>query len=190
VHGVVIGLTGANAAGKGEVALYLATLGFRLHSLSDIVREEALARGLGVSREHLIRVGNELRRAGGPGALAERILPRLGARDVVDSIRNPGEVEVLRRSKGFLLLAVDASVEVRFARSLARGREGDPLTLEGFQEREREENSSDPAAQRLLATFRLADRTVLNDGTIDDLRARIDLALQAFSRSGAPTPRV
>jgi dephospho-CoA kinase len=187
---VVIGLTGANAAGKGEVALYLATLGFRVHSLSDIVREEAMARGLGLSREHLIRVGNELRRAGGPGVLAERILPRLGARDVVDSIRNPGEVEVLRRATRFVLLAVDAPEALRFARSRARGRDGDPLTLEAFREREREENSSDPDAQRLLATFRLADRTLLNDGTIDDLESRVDLALQAVSRGGDPTPRV
>ena len=40
---LVIGLTGPNAAGKGEVANHLEARGFRLHSLSDIVREEAAA---------------------------------------------------------------------------------------------------------------------------------------------------
>ena len=86
---MLIGLTGPNAAGKGEVASFLGSRGLRIHSLSDVVREEALARGLGTAREHLILVGNELRRRWGPGVLAERILPRLAGRAVVDSIRNP-----------------------------------------------------------------------------------------------------
>ena len=59
---LVIGLTGPNASGKGEVGDYLAQRGFKLHSLSDIVREEAAAHGLAPEREHLIRIGNELRR--------------------------------------------------------------------------------------------------------------------------------
>jgi dephospho-CoA kinase len=47
---MVVGLTGANAAGKGEVALHLCDRGFRVHSLSDIVREEAERRGLAPER--------------------------------------------------------------------------------------------------------------------------------------------
>ena len=170
----VFGLTGPNAAGKGEVAAYLAELGFAVHSLSDVVREEAAARGLGAEREHLIRIGNELRAAGGPGILARRILPRLGRRDVVDSIRNPAEVEVLREVEGFALVGVTAKVETRFARSLARARPGDPRTLAAFESRECEENSADPARQRLAATFDLADVVLNNDGTLADLRAAVD----------------
>jgi dephospho-CoA kinase len=173
---MVVGLTGPNAAGKGEVAAYLRELGFSLHSLSDIVREEAAARGFAAEREHLIRIGNELRRAGGPGVLAERILPRIGARDVVDSIRNPAEVAVLRRNPGFLLLGVDAPARLRFERSLARRRPGDPATFEGFEARERQENSEDSDAQQLLATLRLADRVILNDGTVEALRREVDRA--------------
>ena len=68
-------LVGPNAAGKGEVTARLAALGFSVHSLSDIVREEAAALGFPPEREHLIRIGTEMRRAGGPGVLAERLLP-------------------------------------------------------------------------------------------------------------------
>ena len=75
---IVLGLTGANAAGKGEVADYLNSRGFTLYSLSNIVREEAKARSLPPKREHLIAVGNELRRDGGPSVLADRLIPRLG----------------------------------------------------------------------------------------------------------------
>src|SRR5678816_1152797 len=76
--GLVLGITGPNAAGKGEVSAYLKTQGFDVHSLSDIVREEAAALGLPPERAHLIRIGTLLRETGGLGVLAERLIPRLG----------------------------------------------------------------------------------------------------------------
>ncbi len=179
----MIGLTGPNAVGKGEVAAYLQRLGFTLYSLSDIVREEAAACGLAPEREHLIRTGNRLRREGGAGELARRILSRLGDRDVVDSIRNPAEVEVLRALPQFLLLGIRASLACRFQRCLRRGRPGDPATLEEFEERERQENTLDPAAQQLGKTMRLADRFVDNDGDLGELEQAVDDAL----RNGAST---
>lgn len=174
---LVLGLTGSNAAGKGEIAVYLGRKKFTVHSLSDVVREEAAARGLPPEREHLIRIGNELREGGGAGVLAERILSRLGERDVVDSIRNPSEVAVLRRLPRFVLLGVAASMEVRFRRSLRRGRPGDPRTLEEFRQREEQENTRDPNAQQLEATFRLADRVIENDGDLVRLHRAVDRLL-------------
>ena len=173
----MLGLTGSNAAGKGEVAERLRRNGFAVHSLSDIVREEAAARGLAPERENLIRVGNELRRQGGAGVLAERILPRLGRRDVVDSIRNPSEVEVLRRLASFVLLGVVAPVELRFERARSRARAGDPETLEAFRAREDEENTTDPHAQRLAATLALADHVLSNRGSLEELEREIERVL-------------
>lgn len=177
---LILGVTGPNAAGKGEVSAYLSDRGFAVHSLSDIVREEAQARGLPPEREHLIRVGTELRERGGPGILAERLIPRLGARDVVDSIRNPAEVAALRRVPGFVLVGVDAPAELRFARSSRRARPGDPATFEEFLARERQENSANPAGQQLRATFELSDRVVSNDHDLTALRAEIDALLASL----------
>jgi dephospho-CoA kinase len=177
---LVLGLTGPNAAGKGEVAQYLGSRGFAVHSLSDVVRDEAAARGLPPEREHLIRIGTLLREEGGAGVLARRILPRLGQRDVVDSIRNPAEVEVLRELPHFVLLGVQAPVELRFRRSLGRGRTGDPRSLEEFRRREAEENTSDPNAQRLEATFGLADRVLDNAGDVADLHAAVERLLSEY----------
>lgn len=174
----MLGLTGSNAAGKGEVAERLRQRGFAVHSLSDIVREEAAARGLSPERENLIRTGNELRRQVGPGVLAERILPRLGRRDVVDSIRNPAEVEVLRGLDRFVLLGIVAPVELRFARAQARSRAGDPDTLARFREREDEENTADPNAQRLAATLALADHVISNRGSLEELEREVDRMLR------------
>jgi len=145
------------------------------------VREEAANRGLPPEREHLIRIGNLLRAEGGPGVLASRLLPRLGTRDVVDSIRNPAEVQVLRGLPHFVLFGVRAVLESRFRRSLERARPGDPATLGGFRERELQENSADPAAQQLEATFGLADRLIENDGDLDALGRVIDEQLAALS---------
>ena len=113
---MIIGLTGKNGAGKGEVARFLKESGYEYHSLSDILREELAARGQKVTREVLIGIGNELRAAYGAGVLAERTIGKLSAEAhaVVDSIRNPFEVEALRRRKNFSLIAVDADPKIRF----------------------------------------------------------------------------
>jgi dephospho-CoA kinase len=175
---IVIGLTGPNASGKGEAAKFLAGHGFAVRSLSDVVREEAARRGLEPTRDNLIRVGVEIRSLEGPGALARRILAGLGPRAVVDSIRNPGEVAVLRTLKHFLLLGIDAPQALRFERSLRRGRTGDGATLAEFARKEARENSTTEAGQQLVATLALADALVRNDGTIDDLHRKVRDALE------------
>ncbi len=187
---LIIGLTGPNAAGKGEVAAALIRAGFSYHSLSDAVRREAARRHLEPSRENLIRIGNQLRRRYGSGVLARRIARRLGERDVVDSIRNPSEVEVLRRRRGFVLVGVDAPVRLRFGRSRKRARPGDALSFKDFQAKERRENSSRGSAQQLGRTLALADVRIWNDGTLRSLRTQVRRLLRTFSAaSGAGAPR-
>ncbi len=177
---LVLGLTGPNASGKGAVAEYLGTRGFNLHSLSNIVREEAAARGLPREREHLIAVGNELRRERGPSVLADILIPRLGDRDLVDSIRNPAEVNALRTLPHFTLIGVAAATEIRFRRCLQRSRPGDPDTLAAFEARERQENSDDPNSQQLALTFEMADRILWNDSDLDSLHLAVDRLLELF----------
>jgi dephospho-CoA kinase len=175
----ILGLTGPNASGKGEAAEYLESLGFAIHSLSDIVREEAKRLGRPPERAHLIEIGNALRRDGGAGVLAEMLVARLPEGSVVDSIRNPAEVAVLRRLPSFVLVGIRAPLELRWERSRARGRTGDAGTLEEFRAVERRENASDPASQQLDATMALADHRVDNDGSIEVLHQRLDEVLRA-----------
>jgi dCMP deaminase len=174
---MIIGLTGRNGSGKTEVSEYLKSRGFEYQSLSDEIREEIRRRGREITREILIEVGNELREKFGPGILAERILHNL-ERDhnyVIDSIRNPNEVEVLKRRKDFILLAVEADQPIRFERSRKRGRESAAQSLEQFVEEEtRELESANPASQQLHATRRRADLEVVNNGTLQELHAKLD----------------
>ncbi|MFH1706662.1 MAG: hypothetical protein ABIF71_01935 [Planctomycetota bacterium] len=164
-----IGLTGLNAAGKGVVSGILAGHGYSLFSLSDVVREEARRLGRGVTRAELILTGNAMRAAGGPGVLAERIIGRLQEWSVIDSIRNPAEVAVLRGVPGFRLLGVQAPAAVRFERMRRRGRLGDAVTLERFMELEVQDNSNDAAGLQIQACLALADAVIDNNGPLADL---------------------
>ena len=177
---MIIGLTGKNGSGKTEVCEYLKSRGFAYRSLSDEIRNEIRRQGKEIDREILIEVGNRLRGDFGPGILAERIVRDLEADQnyVIDSIRNPSEVEVLRKRGGFTLLGIDADPEIRFERSRKRGRENAAGTLEQFLNEERKElDSEDPAQQQLNATGRLADLTVANNGSLDELHRRLDQIL-------------
>ena len=188
---MIIGLTGRNGAGKGVMADYLARKSFEAHSLSDVIREELRARGESITRERLIETGRELRAAYGPAVLAERTLARLAPNKnyVIDSIRHPAEVEALRSRESFVLINVEAPLEVRFERNLERGREADPKTLEAFRALEETElESSEEEGQQLVRCEEMADHTVVNDSTLDLFCERIDRLvgslLQGSSRPG------
>ena len=188
---MIIGLTGKIGSGKTAVSEYLVSRGFEYHSLSDAIREEILDRGLQITREVLIDVGNELREKFGPGILAERILSSLDSDQnyVIDSIRNPQEVDVLRSRTDFTLLALEAEQGTRFERSRKRGRENAAQTLSQFAEEEaRELDSDNPARQQLNATRQKADLIVTNDGTLEELHRRLDALLPPLmSRFMRPT---
>ncbi|MBM4193163.1 MAG: hypothetical protein FJ202_02115 [Gemmatimonadetes bacterium] len=180
---IIIGLTGRNASGKTSACEMLTARGFTAVSLSDVIRQEAKARGLTDSRENLIALGNELRERHGAGALAELTVARMqqDRNYAVDSIRHPAEVLALRRAGAgsFRLFHVFAPLEARFARALARNRAGDARTLEEFiRQEEREFVSSNVASQQLLETEQLADRRIDNDGTLEEFTARLAMTLK------------
>lgn len=174
---MVIGLTSRNAAGKDEAARYLVERrGFAYFSLSDILRQELARRDLPITRENLTETGNALRAERGPGVLAELALEALKDREraVVVSIRNPGEVEVLRQRQDFILVGVDAPLELRFQRARARGRPEDPRTLEEFVAQEKVELTGFEHQQQLDACFAMSDRVLLNDGTLEELYRKVE----------------
>jgi dephospho-CoA kinase len=93
---------------------------------------------------------------------------------VIDSIRNPREVEFFRKQKGFVLLAVDAPIEVRFARVRARGRDESAATLDEFRRKEELEMAGSETSQQLALCMAMADWTIVNDGTIEELRRKVE----------------
>lgn len=183
---MIIGLTGPNCAGKGETAKYLQQKGFVYFSLSDEVRAELDKRNLPHTRENLIAVGNQLRATEGAGVFALRVLRKLPQHKniVIDSIRNPTEIETLRSSPDFRLWGIDAPIELRYQRAMKRGRMEDAVTLEQFRALEEKENSGDRTKQQLRQCYAMADATMQNDSTFQHLYLQIDKLLKeaGFSR--------
>lgn len=182
---MIIGLTGKNGAGKGEVARYLQERGFQYYSLSDVLREEASKSGGEVTRDVLVDLGNKLRNQQGPGVLAEKIFPRLDPEKhyVIDSVRHPSEVQVLRRRADFILASVRAPERLRFERLKLRARERDPKTFEEFQELEaREASSENSSNQQLDKAISMADAVLDNTGPLKMLHERVKELLLEFSK--------
>ena len=175
VKKMIIGLTGPNASGKGEAARYLASKKFKYHSLSDIIREETAKHNMKLTRDNLIFMGNALRKCFGPGILAKAVKYHLTtSRELVDSIRNPEEVRELRKMPGFVLLGVTAPVRMRYARAVERGRAGAAKSIRDFIRKEKKENSPRKTDQQLKRCFKLADFTIINDGSMKDLLRKVD----------------
>ena len=175
---MIIGLTGKNASGKGEVANYLKAKGFAYFSLSDELREEAKEKGIETTRENMIKLGNQLRDEFGAKYLASRINNKIKKNEkdnfVVDSIRNLGEIEELRKNKNFILVGVDAPVELRFKRAVERDRVGDAETLEKFKQLEERENLKNKTGQQLDECLKAVDKIIVNDGSLEELHNKVD----------------
>lgn len=173
---MIIGLTGKNGSGKGEVARILTDAGFIYYSLSDVLREELKKRGETVTRQSLTVFANQLRQKQGAGCLG-RIVSRKLEDDknyAVDSIRNPAEVEELKEKPQFYLLAVDADPKLRFQRISERKREKDPATYEAFVAQEAKESAGEkPTDQQINLTMEMADARIENEGSLDDLKVKV-----------------
>src|SRR5436309_1062173 len=114
----VIGLTGTIAAGK-EVAIQELQKRFNCYyiSLSSIIRGELEKKKKTFNRFNLQDLGNQMRKSYGNYILAKiavSYMPRDKEMMIVDGIRNPGEIDFLKRHFGsdFKLIAVNADPQL------------------------------------------------------------------------------
>lgn len=177
---MIIGVTGTFASGKDTVAEYLAqNKGYAAYSLADEIRHEANARGVSQERSNLKRIGNELRETEGPEVLAKRVAKKIQNQDndhvVVTAFRNVAEIEVLMNAGDFVLVAIDAPVEIRYERMSERARIGDNgLTLEEFKAQEASEQSGAAHEQQNKQVFDMATHVIMNDGSLEELHSKVD----------------
>jgi dCMP deaminase len=192
---MIIGITGTIGAGKGTIVNYLVKRGFKHYSVRDFISEEIRNRGLEVSRDNLVKVGNDLREKFGAGYIAEQLHARAkeaGGNSVIESLRTPGEVETLRQKGDFILFAVDANIGIRYSRITNRGTSTDNITFETFVENEKRElSSTDPNKQNISECIKMADYVFENNGTIEELYEQVNKVLkkiQTFSESKIQRP--
>jgi dephospho-CoA kinase len=186
---MIIGLTGTVGAGKGIVAQYFVKKGFVYLSLSDELRQKAAQLNIAITRQNLHTLGNKLRKECGKGILAEIVKEKIlqnfySCNVVVDGIRNPAEVEVLRSLSNFFLIAVDAPAEIRFERIKQRNREGDPTTWHDFLQLDASElQENDQTGHAILKCIYMADFHIRNDRNFASLFSELDLLFSKLKAS-------
>ena len=185
---MIIGLTGSLASGKGVVSDYLKSKGFVYLSLSDELREIAKAKKIEITRENLQRLGNQLREENGSGILAEKVRNKIEAQmyhnAIIDGIRNPAEILVLKSLKNFFLITIDAPSEIRFKRMIERNRESDPKNWEDFLRVDAKDKGIGEATtgQGVGLCMEQADMMIMNTGNLEDMEKKVSLLFKRIER--------
>jgi dephospho-CoA kinase len=180
---MILGVTGTNGAGKGVVVDYLKTKGFVHFSVRDALTALLTAEGKSVDRSALRERANALRAEHGAGCFVERFLEeiqRSGIENaVIESVRTTGEATSLKK-QGVKLIAVDADRRIRYERIIGRGSATDKVDFDAFvQEEEREWHGALGAHDmNLLEVLKMADYTIKNEGTLEELHSAVDNILK------------
>lgn len=186
-------------AGKSLASGVAKKMGMPVFVSGDIIRAEAKRRALTPGKGNLGRLMLKLRREEGMGAVAKRLVPTLDARKeryvVYEGARNIEEIEELRKHYRVVTIAIHASRQSRFERLLKRKRSDRPRNQKDFSERD--ERELKVGVGKAIA---LADRTVENEDTKQDLKRRMRRVLTTIlsqprfgslqrQRSGQPKTR-
>ncbi len=175
---MIIGIAGSFAAGKGTVVDYLvASKGFAHYSASGFITEEIARRGLPVNRDSMIMVANDLRQKYGPTYIVDSLHERAknaGGNVVIESLRAVAEVKRIQELGG-IVLGVDADSHVRYERAVMRKSVKDEVTYEEWKAQEKaESNPDDDTKQNIFGALAMADHTIMNNGTVEELEAAIE----------------
>ena len=176
---IIIGITGTIGAGKGTLVEYLLReKNFVHYSVRGVLIEEITKRNLPTNRDTMVSVANELRKKNSPSYIIDRLFEQAklsGKNAVIESIRSVGEVESLRKQKGFLLLAVDADPKIRYERIVKRKSETDHVSYNEFIANEqREMTATDPNKQNLNQCIAMADYTLCNNLSVNELYSELE----------------
>lgn len=181
---MIIGITGTDGAGKGSVVSYLETRGFTHYSAREFIVAEIKQQGLTIDRNQMRLTGNALRVKYGNEFVIKQAYERAkktGINNIIiESVRAVAEADYLKKQGG-ILLAVDADQSVRYQRVQGRRSESDRVSYEQFVEQDKAELlSSNPSEQSKFAVMQMADHTIMNDGTIEELHQKVAQWLQAL----------
>ena len=167
--------TGMPGAGKEEFLKICEARDAKVVRMGDIVREKAREFGLDSSDNSVGTLANEERKRFGMDIWAKRTIPLVGGELVViDGTRGPDEVKAFRHAFGedLKVVAIYSSPKTRFERTKARCRGDCPVTMSDFELREKRE-----LAWGLGEVIATADHTIVNEGTLGDLKKEVDQLL-------------
>lgn len=184
---LIIGITGTFGSGKGTIAKYLVKQkGFKHFSVRGYLSEILKTKGMKVTRDNLVNLANKLRSKFGPNYLVEELYKKakkINSNSVIESLRNVGEIEALRKKGGFYLFATDADPQIRYKRIRKRNQgKIDSISFKRFIRNEnREMTSKDPNKQNLSACISMADYVFENNGNLTELYNKVETVLNEIT---------
>ncbi|MDE0055312.1 MAG: ribonuclease H-like domain-containing protein [Gammaproteobacteria bacterium] len=174
---IVLGLSGPMAAGKTTAAGFLERRGFRYCRFSEVLEEALRDSGKPVNRSTLQVAGEEAFNSRfGQRRLQNKLAKRVegAAQIVVDGLRHPEDWAFMRERWGFAAVHVHigASAELRSKRYAKRS---------GGSSSSFRRASSAPVEQNVLVLERLADHTITNTRSLDELETELNGLVRRWS---------
>ncbi|MCL5008362.1 MAG: AAA family ATPase [Candidatus Marsarchaeota archaeon] len=181
---VVVGLQGS---GKSTVAKILRDKGIRVIEIGDIWRELVKKAGIPMSDTKATREFTmQLREEKGKDIYARYACERIGdstENTVIMGVRSTYELDYIKnKMKNVKVLALEASLKIRFERMHERMKPEDPKTLEEFMWLEQRNNQGFMADKKeaehgLPVLIRGADYIIHNSSTLTALEADLEKVL-------------
>ena len=170
---IVIGLA---RSGKDTVAEYLERKhGYKKLVFSDLISEELQRQGLEVNKTNMSNIANDMRTQHGMDVLAKRMVEKMKKmreeKFVLVGPRSPEELSYVKKNcSKCIALKVETEREERFERKS----EKDPVEMGEFFKRDKNDIENKGLGKLLL----MADHTIANNSTINDLEKAIDEVIE------------
>jgi len=132
---LVVGITGTLLSGKGTIVEILKSKGFIHESVRELIREELVRHNLEPTRPNMQDMGNNMRKKHGSYFWIQKALEKHSSDTtplIIESLRNPIEIEYLKKHSKFFLIGVDAPFEVRWQRVKKRNVDADMKDYDNF----------------------------------------------------------
>ncbi len=187
-----VALVGMPGAGKSEVADEFIKRGYQYIRFGQITLDEVKKRGLEPTEKNERPIREELRKQYGPGAFATLNIPKFDEALKIDNVIGDGlyswsEYKILKDKYGenLIVIAVYSPPKLRYERLANRAaRHGDDPKLKYRSSTPEAARSRDYAEIENIekgGPIAMADYTILNTGTIDDLRLEVKNILDVIN---------
>jgi len=179
---MIIGIAGTIGAGKGTVVDILKSKGFAHYSSSDVLRQMLEEREVLANRENLSHLANELMSSHEGGVLyfSHSLAQDAHMQDyILEALHRVSEGDYVKKIGG-IILGIDADIKIRFERIHKRQEgEKDNVTFEQFvEDSQREDDGKTGSGPNIRAVIKMADHTIMNNGSLEELQTQIEEVLQ------------